>query len=237
MTAAITARAKARAEVTAAILDTARRHLAESGPASLSLRAVARDVGMVSSAVYRYVASRDDLLTRLILEAFNALGESAETASEEARARGAAPGERWLAVARAFRDWSCAHPHEHALIFGTPVPGYAAPRDTVGPAMRIPTLMAGVLGEAATTGVLRPPARPLPQPSLAAPDTVALAGAPPPPYDDLLERALFVWTTLIGSVSSELFGHIAGGVTDEAAFFDRCVVMAADVAGLDVPLD
>jgi AcrR family transcriptional regulator len=230
-----TARARARAELTAAILQAAREQLAEVGPAGLSLRAVARQLGMASSAIYRYVASRDQLLTYLIIDAYDSLGAAAERAAAKARA-GAQPGVRWLAVARAFRGWSLAHPHEHALIFGTPVPGYAAPADTIGPAMRIPALLADVLMEEAGAGRLRPPARPLPAPSLATDDTAGLVGRPSPPYEDLLERALLVWTSLIGSVSSELFGHISGAVTDEAAFFDRCVVMAADIAGLEVPV-
>ncbi|MCU1678694.1 MAG: Transcription regulator, TetR-like [Frankiales bacterium] len=231
-----TARARARIELTAAILDAARRQMAESGAAAVSLRAVARDLGMASSAVYRYVASRDELLTRLIIDAFNALGERAEQASAAALAQGAAPGERWLEVARSFRAWSTSHPHEHALVFGTPVPGYAAPQDTVAPAMRIPIVLADVLVEAAATGQLQPPSRSLPQPTVVSADTIALAGRPPAPYDDLLERALLVWTSLIGTVSSELFGHIKGGITDEARFFDLCVVMTAEIAGLQVVL-
>lgn len=233
----LTARARARLELTGAILDEARRQLGESGATGLSLRAVARQLGMASSAVYRYVASRDELLTRLVVDAFNALGAAAEVASDAARAAAASPSERWLAIARGFRSWSLAHPHEHALVFGTPVPGYDAPRDTVGPAMRIPIVLADVLLEAATAGILLPPAHPLPGPSLASQGTVALGGAPPPPYQDLVERALFVWTTLIGTISSELFGHIDGAVTDAAAFFDRCVAMSAEVAGLQITLE
>ena len=236
MNAPATARARARNEVMLAIFDAARRQLADVGAAGLSLRAVARDLGMASSAIYRYVASRDELLTRLIIDAFDSLGTSVEAASAAAKTAGAAPGKRWLESARAFRDWCIAHQHEHALIFGTPVPGYAAPQDTVAPAMRIPAVLADVLMEAATTGRLAPPARQLPGASLASDDTVAVVGRPPAPYEDLLERALFVYAALIGTVSSELFGHIQGAVTDEARYFDRCVAMAAEAAGLEVPL-
>jgi AcrR family transcriptional regulator len=75
-----TARERARAEITREITEAARRHLAIDGAAALSLRAIARDLGMASSAVYRYVASRDDLLTRLIIEAYDSLGAAAEKA-------------------------------------------------------------------------------------------------------------------------------------------------------------
>ena len=77
------ARARARMEVTAAIKDEARRQLAAEGAAKLSLRAVARELGMVSSALYRYFPSRDDLLTALIIDAYDSLGESAEAAHAE----------------------------------------------------------------------------------------------------------------------------------------------------------
>ncbi|MDQ2876974.1 MAG: TetR/AcrR family transcriptional regulator, partial [Actinomycetota bacterium] len=74
-----TARQRARAEITGEIKDEARRQLATTG-AQLSLRAVARELGMVSSALYRYFPSRHDLLTALIIDAYDALGEAAEQA-------------------------------------------------------------------------------------------------------------------------------------------------------------
>src|ERR1044072_5347527 len=102
-------RARVRAQMTDEIKTIARRHLASDG-ANLSLRAVARDLGVVSSALYRYFASRDDLLTALIIDASNALGDVVETAStsrprEDIEAR-------WLAIAHAIREWALQQPHE-----------------------------------------------------------------------------------------------------------------------------
>src|SRR5882672_7397134 len=124
--AAPTARARARAELTEEIKAVARRQLAEQSSAALSLRAVARDVGMVSSAVYRYFPSRDDLLTALIIDAYGSLGAGV-TAAEGSVPRADLLG-RWLAAAKAFRAWAGEFPHEFALIFGSPVPGYRAPQ-------------------------------------------------------------------------------------------------------------
>lgn len=118
-----------RAEITREITDAARRQLAESGAAALSLRAIARELGMVSSALYRYFPSRDDLLTALIIEAYNAIGE----AVEEAVATGDTPRARWRAAAAAVRHWAIGHPHEYTLLYGSPVPGYQAPQDTIRP--------------------------------------------------------------------------------------------------------
>lgn len=80
MSAPTTARERARTEITREILQTGREHLARDGAAALSLRAVARDLGMASSAVYRYVPNRDALLTMLIIAAYDSLGEAVEKA-------------------------------------------------------------------------------------------------------------------------------------------------------------
>ena len=102
------ARERTRAEITRQILDAARRHLATGGASGLSLRAIARELGASSSAVYRYVASRDDLLTRLIVAAYDALGAAAETA-EAAVARDDLAC-RWSAACGAVRAWALANP-------------------------------------------------------------------------------------------------------------------------------
>src|SRR5215470_10195637 len=135
-----TARQRARAELTREIKEAARRQLAETGAPQLSLRAVARELGMVSSALYRYFPSRDDLLTALIIDAYDSLGEAAEAAAAEANGTGG-PRSGWRAVCHAVRDWARANPHEYALIYGSPVPGYRAPRDTVAPAARVPLVL------------------------------------------------------------------------------------------------
>src|SRR5947207_27591 len=126
-------RSRVRAEMIDEIKAVARRHLATDG-ANLSLRAVARDRGIVSSALYRYFAGRDDLLTALIIDAYNALGEAVEQA-DAAVARTDLRG-RWLAACQGVRDWALANPPEYALIYGSPVPGYKAPQDTIAPASR-----------------------------------------------------------------------------------------------------
>lgn len=228
------ARERARAEVTAAITQAARRRLAEDGAAALSLRAVARDLGMVSSALYRYVPSRDDLLTALIVDAYEAIGDAAEQAEQQARRAGKHAGPTWLAICRAVRRWAVDHPHEWALVYGSPVPGYRAPEATVEPAARLPQLMAPLLREAAWVGELDLPAKPLAPPRLVTPEVGALAGEVGPGYEDVVERALVAWTTLVGTISFELFGHLHNVVTDYDAFFDAAMTVAADSVGLDV---
>lgn len=228
-----TARERGRAELTRAIKDAARAQLAEHGAAALSLRAVARDLGMASSALYRYFASRDELLTALIIDAYDDLGATCEEADREAVGLG--PGRRWLAVGRALRGWALAHPHEFALVYGSPVPGYAAPTTTVEPATRLVRVLAGVVRDAAAAGELRPPRRPLPGPRVAT-DAVAavVEGELPEASADLLERSLAAWTLAVSTVTFELFGHLHGAVTDYGDYFDLAMTLAAETVGLDV---
>ena len=229
-----TARDKGRAELTREIKDVARRQLERDGAAGLSLREVSRDMGIGASTLYRYFGNRDELLTALIIDAFNALGEAAEDADAVARQAGADCGARWLAACRAVRGWAVEHPHEFALVYGSPVSGYTAPGDTVGPATRITRVLASTITDAMASGELRPPVSVLPGPRLIAPEVLAANPIPPPPYEDLIERSLLLWISLIGTISFELFGHLHNTVTDYAAYFDAAIRLSAQCAGLDV---
>ena len=237
MTAVRTARDRARAELVETIKATAARHLADTGAAGLSLRAVARELGLASSALYRYFPSRDALLTALIIDAYDAVGAAGEAADASAVESGADAGTRWLAVCRAVRAWAVAHPHDYALVYGSPVPGYAAPQDTVASAVRLSAVMSRIVTSAVADGTLRPPRRPLPGPRLVTDVLVEFAGGPSaPPYEDVVERALVLLTALFGTVSYLLFGHLHLGLTDEDAWFDAAMAVAAEGVGLDLPL-
>ena len=221
------ARERVRAELTAEITDAARRQLAEVGAAALSLRAVAREVGMVSSAVYRYFPSRDELLTRLIIDGYDDLGAAAEAADLPS----AAPVERWLAVCRAVRAWALSHPHEYALLYGSPVPGYQAPKDTVPAASRVGVVLGRILGEAARSGAM-PEGTGERDPSLVSDDAVEVLGGEHPALDDAVRvRALMAWSALYGTISFELFGHFVGSVEDGDRYFDRAMAELAALIG------
>ena len=233
-----TARARARAELTTEILDTARRHLADHGAGALSLRAVARDLGMASSAVYRYFASRDELLTALIIDAYDAIGAAAERADAKAVTAGATPGARWLEVCRAVRRWARGHPHEFALVYGSPVVGYAAPADTVEPATRVARVLAAVSMDALATGGVHVPLRPLPTAGVLDPGILEIAGGrPAEPHADYVERSLTMWIAMVGTINFELFGHLHNVVVDNDAFFDAAMAVAAEGAGITVPVE
>jgi AcrR family transcriptional regulator len=222
-----TARAVARAELTRAILDSAGAQLAEVGPAGLSVRAVARDLQMVSSAVYRYFPSRDALLTALLIEAYDDLGAAVE------RAAAAAPDlpARWRAICHALRDWARREPHRYALLYGSPVPGYVAPTDTVPSATRITFALLRLVADAQAAGGR--PAGALPLTAAESAGLEPLRGFTTVPLsDDRLVRTLLAWATLFGHLSLELFGHMYGGVTDEDAHFAQVVDQLAADLGL-----
>lgn len=212
---------------TAEIVAEARRQLADVGPAALSLRSVARELGVVSSAVYRYVASRDELLTLLIVEAYDSLGEATERAVAASARR--APKQRWIDAALVVRAWALEHPHEYALVYGTPVPGYEAPADRTTPAgTRVSLALLSIVRDADVDAVDGPPI-----PRSLAKDLAGLKRAIDLDiHDTVLVRAIAAWTQLFGLVSFELFSQTRGMVTDDEALFRAAVTAMADQIGL-----
>jgi AcrR family transcriptional regulator len=190
-----TARERARAAITAEILDAARGYLATDGAPALSLRAIARDLGMASSALYRYFKSRDELLTRLIIDAYDSLGAAAE-AREAAVDRNDLAG-RFAATCSAVRDWALAHPNEYALIYGSPVPGYVE---------------AAAAGRIPDADIRDAEAQPVAD-AVAPIRSYLPPGIPAP----LVQRTLMVWTNLFGVISFELFGQLHNVVAEPPA--------------------
>lgn len=218
-----------------AVKGTARDLLVKRGAGGLSLDAVAQEGGHAVAAVEAVFPHRDDLLTALVVDAYNASGAAMEQAEQAARDAGAPAGERLLAATRALRQWSFANPGEFTLIYGSPVPGYHAPQDTVPPASRTPAVLAGIVRSALEAGELAPPRRELPGPPLLRPEAVQLfGGVPEAPFSDIIERGIVLWSNLIGLLVFQVFSRTHDSVRDETAFFDYAVAVAAESIGLDV---
>lgn len=223
-------RARVRAEMIDEIKKVARKQIEKEG-ASLSLRAVARELGMVSSALYRYFASRDELLTALIIDAYNSLGDVTEGAESKIKDRSDIIA-RWLAATRALRLWALAKPHEYALIYGSPVPGYAAPEDTIAPSTRPVLVLGGILADAKAAGRLvdEHPA-PVPPALRAEINAVTdLIGAAVPPT--VMARALIAWTELFGALNFELFGRFNNVIAELDTWYDYQARAMATYVGL-----
>ena len=217
-----TSRAERRQDVTDRILETGRRHLATEGAAALSLRAVARELGMVSSAVYRYVASRDELLTLLVVDAYTDLADAVDAAVDAAGRR--SWQERVVAGALAFRAWAVADPARYALLYGSPVPGYVAPAErTSEPGTRVVLLLSALVAEGVERGEVSPrvPGVALPRPLAAGLRAVGEevgTGRRP----EVAARAVHLWSTLVGAVSLEVFGQFGPeGPPEPAALLEH----------------
>jgi AcrR family transcriptional regulator len=236
MSAPRTARERVKDEVTSEILAAAGVHLAREGAAALSLRSIARDLGMAPSALYRYFSSRDALLSALILGAYGSLADQAEHASEAAYAREDGAMSRWVAVPRAMRSWAGGHPHEWGLIFGSPVPGYEAPTETITPYTRLAQALVRPIIEAHQNGSLQlarsaPPALPAIGPLALAVQPVTDAVLPGLPTV-AVARALQAFATLIGIISLELFGHWRNTVLEPEVLFEATISQLASSTGV-----
>ncbi|MEI2776125.1 MAG: TetR/AcrR family transcriptional regulator [Tetrasphaera sp.] len=222
-------RAANRARMEERILRLAGQHLARDGAAALSLRAIARDLGVASSAVYRYVDSRDELLTRLIVAAYDSLGDAVDAALAGVDD----PAHQFGTIARTLRTWALAHPEQYALIYGSPVPGYAAPSDRTNPA-----------GTRITTRLLQALVA---LPVRAAPAVAPLVGTGGigALLDDARVEALGIgaleltlglaaWDMVRGALTSEVFGQYgAAAFSDPAAHFEVIVALAGALVGID----
>lgn len=225
-----TARERVRRALTNEIKAVALAQLASGGGTALSLRAIAREMGMASSALFRYFRTRDALLTALIIDSYSSLAQAAEAA--EAKVHEKPVEDRWMAICHGVRGWAVAHPHEYALIFGSPIPGYAAPPGTVEPETRVPLLLGDLLRDLVSGGTYEVGAHPEPptevQRALDPVQAVMPAGVP----SDLMVRGLMAWTYLFGALSFEIFGHRHNVIADYEVFFDHEVRRLAAMLGL-----
>lgn len=212
-----TARELAHAEMQDRILAAAREQLKTVGPAQLSLRAIARELGVVSSAIYRYVASRDELITRVILQSFHEVADAVGVACQRADADPAVQLQTW---AQTLRGWALQHPYDWALIYGVPIPGYAAPKDTIEPARRVnesvlqlyPQLRPNVVtGKAldASEQVLEPLR------SVLAEQGEGVHGA--------ATALMLAWSSIHGFIALELGGHFEGSAKETEPVFAALV--------------
>ena len=199
----------------------ARAQMAAEGTAGVTLRAIAREMGMTAPALYRYFGSRDDLVTALVTDAYDALADAMEAAVAAVAA--GRHSDRVRAAFGAFRAWGLGHPTEFALIFGSPIPGYVAPEATRPAGTRYTSLLARLLAEAHEAGALDPAAIDVRVPAELSRQLEDLqrrggfAGMPVP----VVAFGLSAWTRLHGLVTLEVFGHLAPAVGDGTALFEQ----------------
>lgn len=226
-TASVGKRQESRERITAQITELGRRQLVDRGAAGLSLRAIARDLGMVSSAVYRYVSSRDELLTLLLVDAYSDLADTVDRARD-------AVSDIWtddvIAIGHAARNWAIAHPARWALLYGSPVPGYHAPAErTVGPGTRVVGVLFDAIAAGIATGDIMLTNTHVPQPMSS--DFQRIRTEFGFPGDDqVVARCFVIWSGLVGAISLEVFGQWgADTLTDPEAAFDMQIRLLVGV--------
>lgn len=214
------------------ILDIGRSQLLVHGAAGLSLRAVARDLGVVSSAVYRYVKNRDELLTLLVVDGYTALGDAVDGALAGVAAEDFTAQFRTLG--RAVRTWALAEPARYGLLFGSPVPGYEAPAEqTTGPGTRVVVRLVQILDRSQGQGSLGERWDAAVPAALADSFAAIRAELGISIPDALLARGVMVWAALFGMVSFEVFGQYGPSTFgDPAGLFELQLAALGESVGL-----
>ncbi|MFC8823904.1 TetR/AcrR family transcriptional regulator [Streptomyces sp. NPDC057137] len=203
-------RARLRAETTQEIKSVALALMSSGGPDAITLRAIAREMGMTANAIYGYYATRDDLVTTLIAEVYTSLVDVAEAARDALPAEDSAG--RILAWATAFRQWALDNPEGFRLVYGDPVPNYRPPEG--GPAAEAARrACAGLTGLVATAWP-QAVARQSDESYEWSDFAPSLAAAVREDFPDLppvaVALALRVWGRMHGLVSLEIYGHLGG---------------------------
>jgi AcrR family transcriptional regulator len=205
-----TPRERYRDQVRTEIKEHAREQIATAGASALSLNAIAKRMGMSGPALYRYFASRDDLITELIRDAYRSLADTFRAAAES--------GTDLPGLAHTLRGWALDDPQRYFLVYGTPVPGYHAPDDITGIASEIMAVLLDACAALPADGPTSPFATHLEEHRHWAGEN------PAPPA--VLHRALTFWTRLHGVLSLELAGHFTG------MGFDPSLLFESELAGL-----
>jgi AcrR family transcriptional regulator len=212
-----TIRERYRAQVRAEVKQAALAQLAQAGPGGISISAIGKQLGVSGPALYRYFASRDELLTELVIDAYHDLADALTAATSRVSSHD--PGASLEALARAYRSWALAQPHRYRLLFGPPLPGYDAhAQRLIDAAQKAMNLLLDIL---AATGdrAAAPPPQPL------ASQLAAWAQPHQPGIDPATAlRAVVIWSRLHGLVSLEIAGNFASMSLDPSQLFDTQLV-------------
>ena len=208
----LTMRERYRAQVRGEVKQAGLRQLAQSGPAGLSVSAIGKQLGVSGPALYRYFTSRDELLTELVIDAYNDLADALRTAAGQPA--GQRPRPRFEALARAYRSWALAQPHRYRLLYGPPLPGYDAHAQRLVDASQ--AAMSQLLSVLRELGDRTAPAPPQPLAS----QLTAWTLAHDPDIDPATAlRAVLAWSRLHGLVSLEIAGNFASmGIDPDQVF-------------------
>ena len=210
---------------------TAWKQISEQGAASLSLRAIAREMGITAPGLYRYYKKRDALVTALLIDAFASFTQSLEAGRDTCMADDHAG--RFGAICRAYFQWATQNPQRYTLLFGTPIQGYLFAEELGPVAQRSFLVLQGVIGEAYVAEKLMGAVPALPLPARLEIRYAALAAYGMPYPGAVTQLALSAWSMIHGMTSLHLYHYLAGFLqTDVAAFVDFEIEKMSKVLGL-----
>jgi AcrR family transcriptional regulator len=208
-------RERYREQVRGEVKQAALAQLAQGGPAAVSISAIGKQLGVSGPALYRYFASRDELLTELVIDAYDDL--AAALAGAAGQAAGRDPRVRLEAIARAYRAWALAQPHRYRLLYGPPLPGYDAHAERiVAAAWASMKVLLAIIGEQSLGESTHEDG--LPQPLTAQLAAWAQPYSAANPGTAL--RAVLAWSQLHGIVSLEIAGNFASMGLDAGQLFE-----------------
>ncbi len=227
-----TRRERIRNETIDEIKATAWKQVTEQGAASLSLRAIAREMGMTAPSLYRYYKDRDALVTALLIDAFNSFSEAMEIARDQCAVDDHVG--RFRAIAKAYFQWAASDPQKYLFLFGTPIPGYQITPELGPSAQRSFLVLQGVIGEAfmagKVTGELT--AVRLPTELKSQYDALKKMGLPYVPV--VTHLALSTWSMMHGMTSLFLYGYFTGFLGGQVeAFVDVEIEKMIRILGLN----
>ena len=207
-------RERFRAQVRQEVKEAALRQIAESGSAGLSVAAIGKQLGVSGPALYRYFASRDELLSELVIDAYHDLAETLRAAASPAAAS-PGPSARLEALIRAYRSWALAQPHRYELLFEPPRPDYGAHAQRIADAAQdAMTPLFDILPDAGRAE-LAPVGQPLSDQLTA---WGQVRGVETDPRVAL--REILIWSSLHGFVSLEIHGNFAAIGIDPNLLFE-----------------
>lgn len=236
-----TRRGQPRTDTERHIREQARKLLVDQGHEAVTLRAIAREIGITAPALYRYYDSREDLIQHVCLDICAGLAH--DLGADIAAMSSTGPAAQVFEICRGFRRWALAHPREFTLVFASPAAGIE-PGSGVLPMAEEPfgRIFLTVAGRVlAGAGITVPADDGVPEhlrADLTQLRDSLLATLREEEIDVPVEMLglgmvrfmLHFWVRLYGHVALEVFGRFPFGISETEPLFESMLAdLAADV--------
>lgn len=227
-----TRREKLRDATREEIMSTAWKQIGEVGASGLSLRGIAREMGMTAPGLYRYYKDRDALVTALLMDAFGSFTSALEAGRDSRKADDHAG--RFRAMCKSYFQWAVQNPQRYLLLFGTPIQGYMFAEELGPVARRSFLVLQGVIGEAYLAGKIKGEFTALRLPTSLKVQYEALGKLGMPYTGTVTQLALSIWSMIHGMTSLYLYNYLSGFLQGSVdAFVDFEIEKMSKMLGLE----